>query len=106
MTEFKKDNSVGVNINRELHEHFIKVRDLRDDILLDGENTERISAMKAMTFVIKDLSKLQQQVYNTEKLAILQSAIVEVLQEYDPIIRQEVQDAFYKKLTRLEQWNS
>ena len=87
-----------ISVSKELKEHYDKILTKRDEILNDqnSENKDLIGILNATTTIIKELSKIQQELYNSEKFAILQQIIVNVLKECD----QEVADKVVKALER------
>jgi len=87
-----------ISVSRELKEHYDKIIEKRDSILEDSgsENKDLIGILNATTSIIKELSKIQQELYNSEKFAVLQQVIVNVLKECD----QEVADKVVKALER------
>ena len=87
-----------ISVSKELKEHYDKIIERRDAILGDqiSENKDLIGILNATTTIIKELSKIQQELYNSEKFAILQQIIVNVLKECD----QEVADKVVKALER------
>jgi len=87
-----------ISVSQELKEHYDKIIQRRDDILNDpgSENKDLIGILNATTSIIKELSKIQQDLYNSEKFAILQQIIVNVLKDCD----QEVANRVVKALER------
>jgi len=87
-----------ISVSQELKEHYDKIIQRRDDILDDpgSENKDLIGILNATTSIIKELSKIQQDLYNSEKFAILQQIIVNVLKDCD----QEVANRVVKALER------
>ena len=87
-----------ISVSQELKEHYDKIIQRRDDILNDpgSENKDLIGILNATTAIIKELSKIQQELYNSEKFAILQQIIVNVLKDCEP----EVADRVVKALER------
>lgn len=74
-----------ISVSKELKEHYDKIIERRDAILDDAgsENKDLIGILNATTSIIKELSKIQQELYNSEKFAILQQIIVNVLKDCD-----------------------
>ena len=87
-----------ISVSQELKEHYDKIIQRRDNILDDpgSENRDLIGILNATTSIIKELSKIQQDLYNSEKFAILQQIIVNVLKDCD----QEVANRVVKALER------
>ena len=87
-----------ISVSQELKEHYDKIIQRRDDILNDpgSENKDLIGILNATTSIIRELSKIQQDLYNSEKFAILQQIIVNVLKDCD----QEVANRVVKALER------
>jgi len=87
-----------ISVSKELKEHYDKIIERRDVILDDeqAENKDLIGILNATTSIIKELSKIQQELYNSEKFAILQQIIVNVLKDCD----QEVADKVIRAMER------
>jgi len=87
-----------ISVSQELKEHYDKIIQRRDNILDDpgSENRDLIGILNATTSIIRELSKIQQDLYNSEKFAILQQIIVNVLKDCD----QEVANRVVKALER------
>ena len=83
---------VRISVSKELAEHYRKVLDLRDGILEDedSEDKSRISVLNATTSIIKELAKIQSDLYNAERFAILQQIIVKTLKESNKEIAEKV----------------
>jgi hypothetical protein len=81
-----------ISVSKELKEHYDKIIERRDAILNDSgsENKDLIGILNATTSIIKELSKIQQELYNSEKFAILQQIIVNVLKDCDQSVADRV----------------
>ncbi len=91
-----------LSVDREIREHYDIVKQFRDDLLADNEDPNAVvKALAAMTSIIRDVVKVQNQLYNAEKHALLQQTIFNVLKEYDPKIHEEVIVAFAADVERM-----
>lgn len=89
-------DSVKINVSKELNEHFKAVITLRDSLLgsQTTKDSDRVQGINACTTIIKDLTKIQESLYNSELVAKLQLAIVNAFEEAVP----ELREKFYKYL--------
>jgi hypothetical protein len=78
-------DEVFIPVSKELNDHFTLVKRLRDETLSDPdeEGKNKVSVINALTRVIGDLARIQQQLYNAQTFAILQTTIVAALREVD-----------------------
>lgn len=92
-----------ISVPDALARHFQIVLDTRDKILKDPEASEssKVAALNAATSIIKELSVMQEKVYSTEKLAILQQVIVDVLKDSSPALRDKVIEKLDQRVARL-----
>jgi hypothetical protein len=92
----KMSDLVKIDVSKELNEHFAAVIQLRDS-LLDSPTTkdsDKVQGINACTTIIKDLTKIQESLYNSELVAKLQLAIVNAFED-QPF---DVREKFYKNL--------
>lgn len=94
---------VRISVSKELSEHYEKVIFTRDSILKDAESEDKsiISILNATTSIIKELAKIQQDLYNSEKFAVLQQVIVSTLKETDTKTANTILKALEDRLCRL-----
>jgi hypothetical protein len=88
-----------VDIGAELKEHYEKVLLARDEILgsPNSEAREKASIITATTATIKELAKLQTDLYDSSMVAALQAAIYQTFEEQVP----ELKDKFLTKLEEI-----
>jgi hypothetical protein len=77
---------VRVSVSKELADHYEKVIEMRDRIInSDVSSGQEISSiLTTTTNLIKELGKIQKDLYTSEKFAILTQIIVDELREMDP----------------------
>ena len=87
-----------INVSKELSDHFEKLKNLRDEVIDDMSETgsSKAAVMNALTGILKELAKIQKEVYNAELIAKLQGAIIEGLEDTD----QKLKDLVVKNLDR------
>jgi len=92
-----------ISVSQELKEHYDKIIERRDNILDDpgSENRDLIGILNATTSIIRELSKIQQDLYNSEKFAILQQIIVNVLKDCDQEVANRVIAALEARLEKI-----
>lgn len=88
--------SVKVDVSKELNEHFKAVIKLRDDLINSPttKDSDKVSGINACTTILKDLSKIQESLYNSELIARLQISVMNAFEEAVP----ELREKFYKYL--------
>jgi hypothetical protein len=93
------NKQVLISVAEEVHEHFDRVKSLAEEIVdsEESKDADRISAVKALSSEIKMLSEIQEKVYNTERIALLEQAVIEVLREYSPEVQGKVMVLFEEK---------
>lgn len=92
---------VYIVVSEELAEHYEKVKAFRDGTIGKGstaDHKDKAVALGAVTSILKELSRVQQDVYNSEKIAMLQAAVIEALEEADPEIQKRVLNILEKRL--------
>ncbi len=91
---------VRISVSRELADHYNKIIERRDSILEADNEKEQVvvSILSATTQILRDLSKLQEDVYNAEKFAIFQQSVIAVLKEENADIVERV----IKKIAELD----
>ena len=85
-----------ISVSQELSDHFELVKTLRDNILVDNlaEARDKVAAINSMTSIIKDLSKMQQDVYNAERFSMLQQVVINTIKDKYPDLAQDVITTF------------
>ena len=76
-------NDVRISVSKELADHYNKIITRRDEILESDVVKEQVvvSILTATTQILRDLSKIQEEVYNAEKYAVFQQAVISVLKD-------------------------
>lgn len=103
MEEVNDQEETRISVSKELKEHYDKIIARRNLILDDAnaENKDITAILNATTTIIRELSKIQLDLYNSEKFAILQQVIVNVLKNYDQKIVDEVIEALERRLEKI-----
>lgn len=72
-----------VNLNEEIADHLTRVKDLANEAADDdGESySSRASAMRAMTDILRDLTKSQEEIINMERLMRFEQVTIELLKK-------------------------
>jgi len=94
---------VRINVSKELADHYAIILKQRDD-LVDNNNAEYkdvVAILNATTSIIKDLSRIQSELYNSEKFAVLQQVVIDVLKEVDPMLQHKVVEAYEERIARM-----
>ena len=83
---------VRISVSKELADHYKKIITRRDKILDEDNEKEQVvvSILSATTQILRDLSKLQEEVYNAETFAVFQQAVIAVLKEEDEALVERV----------------
>lgn len=91
---------VRISVSKELADHYNKIIDRRDSILGSNGVKEQVvvAILSATTQILRDLSKLQEEVYNAETFAVFQQAVIAILKEEDTDLVERV----LKKIEDLE----
>ena len=86
---------VRISVSKELAAHYDLILQRRDDLLQDAnaEDKDINTILNTTTNIIRDLAKIQQELYNSEKFAILQQIIIEELKLCDPELQEKVLQA-------------
>ena len=73
-----------VELQDEIGKHFVRLRTLAEDAAEDDDESysSRAAAMTAMTNILKELTKTQQEVYNMERLMVIESVTIDTLRKY------------------------
>lgn len=103
MSPIGQVHDVRISVSSELSEHYNKILKRRDDILDNPDSEDRtvVSILTATTAIIKELVKIQESLYNSEKFAVLQQVIVDVLKETDPEFQEKVMEEFESRVAAL-----
>jgi hypothetical protein len=90
---------VRISVSKELADHYNKIIERRDDILANPESEDKaiIGILNATTGIIRDLAKIQADLYNSERFATLQQIIVNCLREVSPDLQEKVLEEFERK---------
>ena len=90
-----------ITISEEIHEHYEKVKEHRDNVIDDqnAEDRDKVAALNAVTTILKDLVKMQESAYNAEKIGRLQQEVINALRDVDPAFAERVLNAMERRLT-------
>jgi hypothetical protein len=90
-----------ITISEEIHEHYEKVKEHRDNVIDDqnAEDRDKVAALNAVTTILKDLVKMQESAYNSEKIGRLQQEVINALRDVDPAFAERVLNAMERRLT-------
>jgi hypothetical protein len=96
-------NPVYIDVGEELNEHYQAVIRTRDDLIdnPDVKGSEKAALLNATTTIIRELAKMQTDLYNSGRIALLQQAIIEALKEVDPALQSRTMAILEEKLARL-----
>lgn len=94
---------VRISVNKELADHYKLILQMRDDLLADTDADPKavIQVMNSTTGILKDLGKLQEDLYNSETTAILQQVVLSCLREADEKFQQKVIEIFKERLAMI-----
>ena len=89
-----------INLSTEIKDHFERLRTLSDAAVTDEHEkmSAKASVMSAMTALLRELTKTQEQLVNMERLLKVEQALIETVKE---VLDEEGQKAFTKKLKEL-----
>jgi hypothetical protein len=92
---------INITISDELHEHYEKVKQHRDNVVDDqnSEDRDKVAALNAVTAILKDLIKMQESAYNSEKIGRLQQEVINALRDVDHAFAERVLNAMERRLT-------
>lgn len=86
-----------VDLDKELSEHLIRVRNLAIEAAEDGEEgfSARASAQSSLTSILKDIIKMQKEAQTMKDLQSVERIITSVVKRY---LTQEQTEEFLKEL--------
>lgn len=92
-----------VDVGAELREQYDATIRTRDDLIEDPDvkGSEKAQILNTTTTIIRELAKIQMDLYNSGRIALLQQAIVEALKEADLAFQNKVLALLEEKLSRL-----
>lgn len=92
-----------INISQELSDHYDMVKKAASDAINDEDVSPngRAALLNATTAILKELSKIQQELYNSSLIAQLKSSIVEALEEASPEVKERVIKILERRLSQL-----
>ena len=98
-----EEDVVFISIGKELKDHYDITLATRDEVLADYEATGNAKAaiLNATAAAIRDLAKLQLEIYNSDTIARIQQAIINALQEASPELKDKVVNLIEKHLERV-----
>lgn len=92
-------HDVRISVSKELAEHYDLILKRRN-YLLDSdlaEDKDVVAILNATTSIIKELSRIQAELYNSEKFAVLQQIIIDELKTCDTELQLRVIEALEQK---------
>ena len=94
---------INVPISEELHDHFERIKQMADAALADPDESAagKAAAMNSVTAIIKNLTTMQESLFNSERISLLQDAIVEALEEESMELKDRVIKLLEEKLATL-----
>lgn len=100
----KRAKKVLISISEELKEHYDVVIDTRDKVLNDADETggAKASVLNATTSILKDLAKIQLELYNSDTIAQIRQAIFNALEEASPAFKKRVLDLLQTHLEQVD----
>lgn len=95
--------SIEVSISKEFYEHYEKVKGFRDRAIGDTslEPSQQTAALNATTSILRDMVKIEKDIYNSQKFAILQQVVVDCLKKVSPELQEEVIEEFETRLEHM-----
>jgi len=93
MEPVNKDNfDVRISVSQELRDHYTKVVNKRDEILDHplSEDKAVTGILNATTSIIRELGKIQEELYNSEKFAVFQQAVISTIQDQEPEVAEKI----------------
>ena len=90
-----------LNLDSELYSMYARAKNYLDDLQMGDDNTpaNQVSqVMNTITAILKEIVKMQTDLYNAERVKKLEAAMIEALKN---TATEEVQDAFFTELERL-----
>lgn len=83
---------VMISVSRELYEHYQVIIDARDEVLRDHDASAsgKAAILNTTTSMLREIAKLQQDLFNSDLIARLQQACYHVLKEADPALKDKV----------------
>lgn len=92
-----------IDISKELSDHYDLVKQAAASAVADQDASPngRAALLNATTTILKELSKIQQELYNSSLIAQLKAAIVEALEEASPEIKNRVIENLSRRLSDL-----
>ncbi len=94
---------VKLDVSQELYDHFDRVKNLAEYALEDEEESAagKAATMNAVTAILKDLTKMQDSLHTSAKIALLQDAIIEALEEASTELKTKTIEILERKLATL-----
>lgn len=92
-----------ISASEELAEHYQIVKDFRDNLVGNADEDPKViaTALATLNTTLRDVSKMQRELYTAENFALLQQRIVNVLRDVSPEICEKVLNGFEEDLRRL-----
>jgi hypothetical protein len=93
-----------IDVTAELQEHYDLVKQVAQAAASDPDETgsSKASTLNAVTSILKELAKIQTDLYNSSSIAALQQAIVDELKLSDPTITKQILENLETRLSNLK----
>lgn len=92
-----------IDISKELSDHYALVKQASQDALDDEDSSSngKAAMLNAATAILKELSKIQQELYNSSLIAQLKASILEALEDSSPELKNRVLENLERRLSQL-----
>lgn len=92
-----------IDVGQELADHFTVVKELRDKCVADVDDSgaSKAAILNATTAIIRELAKIQTELYNSALIANIQASIIEGLEEADQAFKDKVVKILERRLENL-----
>lgn len=92
-----------INVSDELKDHYEVVLRTRDSVLAEptSSGSEMAAVLRVTTDLIRELAKIQTDVYNAETISVIQQCILEALAEAAPEVKLKVIEALERHLEQV-----
>jgi len=89
-----------INISDELADHYQLVKQAARDAVDDANETgaAKSALLNATTTILKELARVQQELFNSSNIAILQATIVSCLSDCDQNFKDKVVEELERRL--------
>ena len=94
--------TMEIDITQELYDHYERLKTFYRTLENDGAARDQISALNAITSMIKELAKTQEELYNSTTYAIFQEIFINTLKEIEPKKTEHLLDLLEVRLNEIE----